>query len=749
METMPIQPKIEVPTLKDFLNVLFPNLESEYIEVRLLNGSLPLSPKFFSCVDDLISELPVLKAMSGYDVYFGVCPRKEHKGNKGAVSRIHVLWLDLDAKDHQEGKSGILDKLRTFPLKPTAVVDSGNGFHVYWALKEPETDKALVEAYLKALCQALGGDKSSCEVARILRLPETFNRKDSAKPLSVRVVQLNPEAQYNLGDFDFLPLAVPLVNGDKLSGEKPNDWIAEALSNLSEGNRNTTFASIIGRLHRDELTASAILALLKPHAEKCHFPEDELQREVNGICNRYPASGLISPNSLNSHQHSEKKWPKTLRDEAYYGLAGDIVRLITPHSEADPAALLVQSLVMFGNVIGRTAHFVAEADRHFMNTFVVLVGKTAKGRKGSSLGQIKRLFESIDPDWALNRTPSGLSSGEGLIWAVRDEITRKDPIKVKGRVIDYEEVIVDEGILDKRLLIVEAEFASTLRVLERDGNTLSALVRQAWDTGTLRALTKNFPAKSTDAHISIIAHITKIELCRYMNRTEAANGFGNRFLWICVQRSKELPEGGKLQTVDFAPTVQRLNDAVKFARTVGELKRNEGAKELWLQKYSSLSKETPGLVGALTARAEAQVMRLACIYALLDCSTAIRVEHLRAALALWDYAESSVSYIFGDSFGDPVADTILSALRSSPKGLSRTEISNLFGRHASPGQIPRALGVLQELGLADMKTETTGGRPQEIWVAVAKEAKNANEEIISRQGEKSELCEESEIKNAD
>ena len=436
----------------------------------------------------------------------------------------------------------------------------------------------------------------------------------------------------------------------------------------------------------------------------------------------------ISQISLNSHPRLGKKWPEALGDEAYHGLAGEVVRLIEPHSESDPIAVLTQLLVLYGSVIGRSAYFIAEADRHYLNLFSVLVGKTSKGRKGTSLGQSKRFFESIDSEWALNRTQSGLSSGEGLIWAVRDEIRKKEPVKNKGRVVDYQEVIADEGVFDKRLLIVEAEFASTLRVLERDGNTLSALIRQAWDTGNLRSLTKNFPAKSTDAHISIIAHITRDELCRYMNRTEAGNGFGNRFLWVCVQRSKLLPEGGKLQLVDYVPAVQKLSDSIKFARTVGELKRDDEAKELWLKKYSSLSKEIPGLVGALTARAEAQVMRLACIYALFDCSDVIRVEHLCAALTLWDYVEASVSYIFSDSFGDPEADTIIGALRSNPTGLSRTEISNLFGRHASPGQIPRALGVLQELGLADKKNENTGGRPQEIWFAVAKEAKNAKEE---------------------
>jgi len=424
--------------------------------------------------------------------------------------------------------------------------------------------------------------------------------------------------------------------------------------------------------------------------------------------------------SLNSQPPSEKKWPDPPKKEAYYGLVGDIVRTIEPHSEADPVALLIQALIMFGNIIGKTAYFVAEADKHYLNIFSVIVGATAKARKGTSFGQIRRLFESIDSLWSKDRIQSGLSSGEGLIWAVRDPIERTEPIKKGGRVEGYQQVKIDSGILDKRLLDIEAEFASTLRVIGRDGNTLSALVRQAWETGTLRVLTKNSPAKATGAHISIIGHITKEELLRYLDRTETANGFANRFLWPCVRRSKSLPDGGQIQKVDFGPIIKRLSQAISFTLQVSEMKRDDNAKALWHKEYERLSKETPGLLGALTARAEPQVMRLACIYALYDCSDMVRLEHLQAALALWDYVEASVIYIFGDNLGDPIADTILSALRLNTNGLSRTEISGLFKGHAEPGQIPRALDALYKLGIAYMNQEITDGRPKEIWRATAK-----------------------------
>jgi hypothetical protein len=77
----------------------------------------------------------------------------------------------------------------------------------------------------------------------------------------------------------------------------------------------------------------------------------------------------------------------------------------------------------------------------------------------------------------------GLSSGEGLIYAVRD---RAEGENKKG-----EKMVVDEGVEDKRLLVLEAELAGVLKVMNREGNTLSPVIRQAWDDGALQTLTKN------------------------------------------------------------------------------------------------------------------------------------------------------------------------------------------------------------------------------------------------------------------
>ncbi len=414
-----------------------------------------------------------------------------------------------------------------------------------------------------------------------------------------------------------------------------------------------------------------------------------------------------------------ESWPAPPDDLAYYGLTGDIARVIEPHTEADPVALLVQFLVVFGSVIGRSAYFVAEGARHHTNLFAVMVGLTSKGRKGSSWAQVTRLAGALDPDWLRTRVQSGLSSGEGLIWAVRDPIDKQEPVRERGSraVTGYQTIRADAGVDDKRLLAMESEFALVLKNLHRENNTLSAIVRQAWDSGELRTLTKNSPAQATGAHVSVVGHVTRDEVRRYMTETELANGFANRFLWVAVRRSRRLPFGGGLRAEDLAPLTDRLREAIRFAQRAGELARDAEADALWAEVYAPLSDGRPGLLGAVLGRAKAQTMRLACLYALLDRSSLVREEHLTAALALWRYCVRSAGYVFGDSYGDRDLDTLMAALRAAPAGLTRAEVSAVFGRNKTADQLRRLLARLLEMGLAHpVRVRAEGpGRPVERW----------------------------------
>jgi len=377
----------------------------------------------------------------------------------------------------------------------------------------------------------------------------------------------------------------------------------------------------------------------------------------------------------------EISYPSPMQEAAFYGLPGEIVWAIDPHTEASTAALLLNNIIFFGNSIGNRPHIKVGADKHTAKLFGAFVGKSAKARKGSSVSPIRELFKEVDAVWATTKIQGGVSSGEGLIEAVHDEVKKSLPIKEKGRVVGYEEVIIDEGVKDKRLLIIEEELARVLKVMSRDGNILSPVIRQVFDSPNIQVITKNSPARATGTHISIIFHITLEELFRYLNNTEFSNGFCNRIIWVCVDRSKLLPFGGNFQISTLSSVLNRLREAHEFAKNVDEVTWADETRPYWESIYPELSAAKPGIIGALLARSETQVIRLALIYTLMDCKKQIEICHLKAALAVWGYAEDSVRYIFKNVIGDSVAEKIMGALTDNPQGLTRTQISHALGRH--------------------------------------------------------------------
>lgn len=486
---------------------------------------------------------------------------------------------------------------------------------------------------------------------------------------------------------------------------------------IQEGRRNATLTSLAGAMRRPGMSPEAIeAALMKENTARCNppLPTSEVREIARSVSRYTPAAPAATPTAQSVISQPYRQWPAPLSDAVFSGLSGEFVRLVEPHTEADPAALLFQFLAAMGSIIGRGPHCRAGADRHHTNLFMVIVGNSAKARKGMSWGEVRRVCELTDIGWTKTRILSGLSSGEGLIHAVRDEIKELVPIKEKGRIVDREEQVTDAGERDKRLLCMESELAQPLQCAAREGSTLSAVIRQAWDGNPLRVLAKGARATCAEPHVSIIGHITSTELQRLLSESDAANGFANRFLWVCSTRSKFLPFGGKVDSEALASLGDRLREAVSFARSVREMTWTPDAARLWEETYPTLSQGKPGLLGTVTARAEAQTWRLAMLYALLGKSPEIRTDDLRAALELWRYSADSAAYIFGQALGDSTADAIMDLLRTRPDGVTRTELSTHFDRNKTKAQLDAAIALAQSSGLLRIERRETGGRPVEV-----------------------------------
>jgi hypothetical protein len=387
----------------------------------------------------------------------------------------------------------------------------------------------------------------------------------------------------------------------------------------------------------------------------------------------------------------------TLAEPALYGLAGLAVRSLALHTEADPAAILLQFLAAFGNLIGPVPHCTVGSTRHGLNLFVVLVGESSKARKGTSWRQISSLFAEADPGWVAQRVTSVRPTAQGILLALRDQ----------------------QPTSDRRLFFLTEEFASVLQVLGQRTGQLSPLLRCAWDGGDLSAHNGSHLLHAKGAHLSLVAHITEGELAHHLSRTESHNGFANRCLWTSVRRSQFLPDGGALPADQLSALARELRRALEWTQNQNELlfQRTPAARALWHDRYPALSQGRPDVYGAATSRAEAQVLRLSAIYAALDCSPVVDAPHLHAALAVWDYCQASARLFFDTAPIDPTARRINEALGTAPQGLSKAQINALFHGHVNKERIDLALQQLSSLGFIAKRTEAGRGRPSTLWAA--------------------------------
>ena len=373
-----------------------------------------------------------------------------------------------------------------------------------------------------------------------------------------------------------------------------------------------------------------------------------------------------SPNSL----------IRTFPVAALYGLAGDFVNAYLPTTEASPAALLVELLASVGAMVGRSTRAEISEGAFLPSICAIIVGLSAKARKGSARGIVQKIIERVDPTLP---SRSGLSSGEGLIRVVRDPDPSRD----------------DPGATDKRLRVYEPEFASVLAVKGREGNTLSARLRDIADGVPVGTMTQN-PLAASDYSISIVGHITEVEFKGSMRSVDIYNGLLNRFLIVESPQRDRIPKrmGEATKTGPSAKVeddlIVRLRASLDWAQTNRLLDFTDDAFTIWAEIYTGIMAQETGVPSfdALTARAEFHVLKIAVLHAILDRSEAITVDHLLAALALVDYSHESVGHLFGAEQLSHDAHKLIEALRDAwPAPLVGSEVHRLFHNHKTGPQL--------------------------------------------------------------
>jgi hypothetical protein len=419
---------------------------------------------------------------------------------------------------------------------------------------------------------------------------------------------------------------------------------------------------------------------------KGRTPEENATRFVSSIIASIARS---HPKVAQANFEEQRPAIPVIDQHAFYGLAGRIVKDLAPYTEADLGALLIQLLVIVSQVVGRTSYWEVSGTQHFLNQFVCILGNTADGRKGTGLSLIRSILSHIEPDFMKTNIASGFSSGEGLVANLRDATDEENSAAVES---------ILKRVNDKRRVFVEEEFANVLKVIKREGNTLSGLLRNLWDGKSLQVLVKNNPMTASDPMCSIIAHCTPTEFRNHIQAVDISNGLLNRFLFCYSISSRLLPIPDPIPH-DITDYIHlELRKVIDFGRSVGEMVFTENARDLWKKIYvASHDMVAPEDLSAITARSLPILRRLACSYAIFDKKPDIDCEHLIAALAIIDYSEATCRLLLGNTAPDRDQIKIVRALDSRPEGLTKTElIHSVFHRNASANRIDKALSTLEE-----------------------------------------------------
>lgn len=362
--------------------------------------------------------------------------------------------------------------------------------------------------------------------------------------------------------------------------------------------------------------------------------------------------------------------------------------------------------------------------------FALIVGKSGKARKGTSETTPRAVFKLTDAKLrTLNNNKDvtrigggGLSTGEGLAWVIRDPRDGDD--KGKGS---------DEGVKDKRLVVIESEFSNVLAQVKRDGNTLSAVVRNVFDGRDLEPMTKTSQTKASRPHVVIVGHITGFELREKSTENDAANGLLNRFLILYVYRPKlvPLPEPTPERVLDdlagqLAGAIDYASQGNVHASNTHEVTMTPEARDLWCELYPQITRDRDGKGGNLLARSEMYARMLAMIFALMDRRSEIEPCDLHAALAWVDYWHRSVIYIFqceeDEAELDPFTTEVLVLVTTRP-GIALSQIQEAWNRKRTK-QVKASLERLLSLApplIRCQKDDTTGGRAALRYFASARE----------------------------
>jgi hypothetical protein len=416
---------------------------------------------------------------------------------------------------------------------------------------------------------------------------------------------------------------------------------------------------------------------------------------------------------------------------ALHGQLGRMAEAACSNSEAVPASVAIHILARFAATLGRTAYIQIGDHKRHLRMFSLIVGPTAKGRKGTSSEMPNRLFESVHSDYLVSagflplEKLTALSTGEGLIQKVRDPYSWTTGDKEHN----------DPGVSDKRLLCDISEFAGVLAQGRREGATLSTVLRDAFDGVVMTTPSATAFRRASDTHVCVVGSVPETEIVKNLNDVEKTNGFANRFPMFYSARTKIVPSPKPTDPMLMAQFARHVADAIWFGSRVGLVEMDDDALSLWeTTLYRRIEDQTyPELIDSLLGRRSLHTMIFAALIALFDHKSKIDADHLLAADAWMEYWEQTVLFVFSTAesnekaikdkaLQDQLVKMIdeLGGVKVSHTALATKATNKYQRRDLTAVDVKRAMEALQRESPPRIHTETmtTAGRPANYYTLI-------------------------------
>ncbi len=422
--------------------------------------------------------------------------------------------------------------------------------------------------------------------------------------------------------------------------------------------------------------------------------KQRLRRAAEALDKDIARQARTDQEPLDTHRNVPEPDPRCL-----YGLVGEVGLAAGKTTEANPFAVAANAMAFLSAAVGRGPYLLVGNTTHHARLFTLHVGRSGRGRKGDAASLVRRLEQAIKAR-SLAAAPKvhsgGLSSREGLAFLIHD-----------GYMDGAKEV---EPIHDKRLWVLESEFANVLHQSKRDGNTLSTALRDCWDGVSIKPATKTNRMHATDPHVCLSGAVTPGELRELIAARDLSNGFANRFLILWAERTRMTPFPRPTPQERVDELVSRIIKVLESCHALDPDAANSlpvslsaaaqlRYSELYLGELNDTS-HGERINGMLERRAP-MLLRIAMLFALCDLTAEITLAHIEAALAWIRFGVESVKYIFASALDEvqvaeinDLADKIVTHLQVKVQA-TRSQISReCFHGHISADRLDAAIDAL-------------------------------------------------------